>query len=268
MTEVPASAVYVYCVVRSARRPSIPRSATGIPQGSRPEAVDLSGALWLIVADVPLAIYGPAALEPRLGDLDWVARIAVAHESVVEHLARRQDLVVVPMTLFTMFTTRAKAFQDVSRRRRLIQATMRRIAGCQEWGIRVTRVRGGSTDPAAAITKASGAPGGTGAAFLMARKAARDASVEARAAAAAAAARAFTRLAGVAKDSSRRSNAREPGTNPPMLEAAFLVPARLRSRFTAEARRQAAACAAAGAEMTLSGPWPAYNFAGAGGPRS
>ena len=33
-----------------------------------------------------------------------------------------------------------------------------------------------------------------------------------------------------------------------------------RARFKAEAKRQAALCASAGADMTLTGPWPAYNF--------
>lgn len=268
MTEVPASAVYVYCVVRSARRPSIPRRATGIPQGSLPVAVDLSGGLWLLVSEVPLAIYGPTAVEPHLRDLDWVARLAVAHEAVVGHLARRRGSVVVPMKLLTMFTSRAKAVQDVSRRRRLIHSTMRRIAGCEEWGVRITRVRGGSTDPAAALGKTSAVSTGAGAAFLVARKAARDASIEARAAAAAAAAHAFTALAAYATDSRRRSDAREPGTNPPVLDAAFLVRLGMRGRFTAEARRQAAACARVGADMTLSGPWPAYNFAGSGATRA
>jgi hypothetical protein len=51
--------------------------------------------------------------------------------------------------------------------------------------------------------------------------------------------------------------------NPPILEAAFLVPASARARFKLEARRQAGACAAAGADMTLTGPWPAYSFVSA-----
>lgn len=268
MTEVPASAVYAYCVVKSARRPSLPRAVAGIPHGSPPEAVDLAGTLWLIVSDVPLSVYGPAALEPQLRDLDWVARLAVAHESVVGHVARRRDLVVVPMKLLTMFTSRAKAVQDVSRRRRVIQAALRRIAGCDEWGVRITRVRGDSAGAVAPSPKTSPSTDGAGAAFLRARKAARDASHDARTAAATAAAQAFTRLGPLAKAATRRSEAREPGTNPPILEAAFLVRAGMRGRFTAEARRQAKACAAAGAEMTLSGPWPAYNFAAAGETRS
>jgi gas vesicle protein GvpL/GvpF len=76
----------------------------------------------------------------------------------------------------------------------------------------------------------------------------------------AAADRAFERLARVARAAERRPRRPEPGTNPPVLEAAFLVPVRGRARFKAEARKQAVACVAAGGEMTLTGPWPAYNF--------
>jgi hypothetical protein len=47
---------------------------------------------------------------------------------------------------------------------------------------------------------------------------------------------------------------------PPLLDAAFLVPTGKRARFQAAARRLAQACARAGADLTLTGPWPAYNF--------
>ena len=38
------------------------------------------------------------------------------------------------------------------------------------------------------------------------------------------------------------------------------MPASGRARFKSEAKRQARAVAAAGADLTLTGPWPAYNF--------
>lgn len=254
------SAVYVYCTVKAARAPSIVQAPVGIPQGSPPEAVDMSGSLWLIVSDVPLAAYGPDALEPKLRDLDWVARVAVAHESVVEHFASAQNGAVVPMKLFTMFSSRSRAIQDVGRRRRAIQATMRRIEGCEEWGVRITRAPAAASAATAATGTVSRPAKGAGAAFLTARKAARDAAQNARRAAAKAAASVFSKLSAVAKDARRRPVSEETGTNPPILEAAFLVPARTRARFSAEAERQASVCAAAGAQMTLSGPWPAYNF--------
>ena len=74
---------------------------------------------------------------------------------------------------------------------------------------------------------------------------------------------AFNRLSRYAKDAQQRPRRQEPGSNPPVLEAAFLVMAGARARFKAEAKRQAALCASAGADLTLTGPWPAYNFVGA-----
>jgi hypothetical protein len=84
-----------------------------------------------------------------------------------------------------------------------------------------------------------------------------------RAATLAAAEETFTRLSRHARDAQRRPRREEPGSNPPILEAAFLVANPARVRFKAEAKRQAALCASAGADLTLTGPWPAYNFIGA-----
>ena len=255
-----STAAYVYCVVRAARRPSLARVPRGLPDGSRPAAHPLAASLWLIASDVPLEVYGPPHLEPRLRDLDWVSEAAIAHESVVEHVARSRGATVIPMKLFTMFSSIEKAAADVRRRRAAIDRAMRRIAGCEEWGIRVMR------RPArAAAAGGNGNAPATGAAFLAARRDARDAAGQARARAAAGAGEAFARLRRHAKDARRREAEREPGTNPPVLEAAFLVPAAKRTAFKAEARRQAAALADAGADMTLTGPWPAYNFVAAPG---
>ena len=253
-------AVYLYCVVRAARKPSTASVPPGLQGGTTPEAAALGAGLWLVTSDVPLDVYGPGRLEPKLQDLDWVAEVAVAHEGVIEHFARMKTATVVPMKLFTMFSSRERAIADLSRRRAQLAAVIRRVAGCEEWGIRVTRssvppvvARGGRT------ARAGGDPA-TGAAFLAARRDARDAAKAARGEAAAAAQSAFGRLTHVARDSHVREPGPQGGSNPPILEAAFLVPAKARARFKAEAKRQAAACAAAGADMTLTGPWPPYSF--------
>jgi hypothetical protein len=176
----------------------------------------------------------------------------------VEHFSRLKSAVVVPMKLFTMFSSMGKAAADVAERRTAIVRAMRHIAGSEEWGVRITR------RPDVSLP-APGRPSrpASGAAFLTERKEARDASAKIRAASVAAADRAFTRLSGQARDARQRPRRQEPGSNPPILEAAFLVTAGARARFKAEANRQAALCASAGADMTLSGPWPAYNFIGA-----
>src|SRR4051812_13021406 len=166
------TAVYLYCVVRSARRPSLAGASSGVPSGTPPAAHKVTGNLWMIVADVPLDVYGPASLESRLRDLDWVAAVAIAHEALVERFTRARGSVVVPAKLFTMFGTLEKALDDVTGRRTEIQRVMKRIEGCEEWGIRITRH--------AVMPAAADAPAASGAAFLLARKAARDAVVTAR----------------------------------------------------------------------------------------
>lgn len=251
-----STAVYLYCVIRAARAPSLARVPAGLPGASRPGVHRLAGSLWLITAEVPLEVYGTDHLEARLRDLAWVSEVAVAHEAVVEHFARARGVVVIPTKLFTMFSSLEKAIEEVRGGRAAIERAMKHIAGSEEWGIRISR------RPAATAGGAPARPNPptSGAAFLTARKDARDASKNLRLAAIAAADAAFDRLGRHARDAKRRERRQEPGSNPPVLEAAFLVTAAARARFKAEARRQAAACAAAGAELTLSGPWPAYNF--------
>ena len=253
-----STAVYLYCVVRAARRPALARVPAGLPGSVRPDAHRLSGSLWLITADVPLDVYGPVHLEPRLRDLDWVSEAALAHEGVVEHFSRVKGTVVVPMRLFTMFSSIDKAVADVAAGKTAIERVMRHIAGSEEWGVRITRQPGVPARASAQPARLS-----SGAAFLAARKEARDVSAQVRATSLAAAQTAFTRLSRHARDAQQRPRRQEPGSNPPILEAAFLVTAGARARFRSEAKRQAGLCASAGAELTLTGPWPAYNFVGA-----
>ena len=73
----------------------------------------------------------------------------------------------------------------------------------------------------------------------------------------------FSSLAAIARDARRRDDGPE-GVPPPLLDAAFLVPAIRRSRFKAAVTRLARDTVTVGAHLTLSGPWPAYNFVQSG----
>jgi hypothetical protein len=247
-----STATYLYCVVRARRQPDPSQAPIGIPGAERPSALKVTPSLWLIAAPVPLDRYGPGALEPLLGDLDQVSRIAVAHEEVVEHFAADRALTVVPMKLFTMFSSDARAVADIMKRRALLDAAMNRIAGAEEWGVRVTG--GPARSSAAAASPASGT------AFLAAKRRARDEVTQAKVAAAEAAVATLDRLADLAREVSRRTAAPPAGMAPPLLDAAFLVPDAARERFKEAALEQAAVCEQAGAQMTMTGPWPAYNF--------
>jgi hypothetical protein len=250
----PVNAIYLYCIAKAAKKPLIARAPEGLPGAERPELLRLSRSLWLVVAEVPLATYGGGHLEEHLADLEWVGRIALAHEAVVEHFASRLQLTVVPMKLFTMFSTRERAVGEISEKQAEIAAIMRRIAGAEEWGIRVTH------RPGTARSVVSERPPASGAEFLAAKKRARDAVTGAKAAAAENAIAAYRRLSKLAKESRVRQDAPASAATPPLLDAAFLVPASGRAKFTQAAKREAAVCAKFGIHVTLSGPWPPYNF--------
>ena len=107
---------------------------------------------------------------------------------------------------------------------------MKRIEGAEEWGIRVTR----RMKPSVARTAPTRA-GTSGAAFLAAKKQARDEGQEAKLVAAEAAVAAFERLTAVSRDARRRQDAPAAGLTPPLLDAAFLVP--LKDREDSPPRR-------------------------------
>jgi hypothetical protein len=249
------TATYVYCIVRSASRPKTARAPQGLPGSARLSILPVDKSLWIAVADVPLALYGPEALETSLRDMAWVSDVALAHEAVVEYFSRQPNATIVPMKLFTMFSSTERAIEEMRSRRGDLAPVLKRIAGCEEWAVRISR------RPTAASSRGkSTAKAASGAAFLAAKKQSRDDAREAAREAAETAHHAFAALAAIARASRRRDDTPAGAVSPPLLDAAFLVPSGRRARFRAAARRLAAGSAKAGVAMTLTGPWPAYNF--------
>lgn len=249
-----ATAIYVYCIVRGAKRRARARVPPGLPGSSTSSLVPVSPSVSLVVGEVPLELYGAEQLERSLSDLDWVGTAAVAHEAVVEHFVRQSGVTVIPMKLFTMFSSQVRAVAEMKRRGRELDEVFARLHGCEEWGVRVAGRR------ATPRTKRPPDVPVSGTAFLSARKQVRDQAREDIRLAAEAAEAAYDMLAAHARDSRRRDDVPDAASAPPLLDAAFLIPLSSRARFRAAARRAAAACAQVGAAMTLSGPWPAYNF--------
>jgi hypothetical protein len=244
---------YLYCVVYAEKLQRLSRVPEGIPGADRARACAAGRFVWAILADVPLDTYGSGALEDALQDLQWVGRVALAHETLVEHFSRQRQSTVVPMQLFTMFSNEDRAVAETRARRPEIVAIVKRISGCQEWGVRIMRRPAGVVKPAVGTARAQ-----SGAAFLAARKQARDAARDMLLAAAEHADQAYETLAAIARDARRRQDAPPAGAVAPLLDAAFLVPEARRARFKTAARRLASGTGAG--ELTLSGPWPAYNF--------
>src|SRR5438874_13335934 len=106
-----AKGTYVYCLVRSPRRPALRRARRGLPATGAVRLLDADRGLWLVVADAPLNRYGADPINRRLTDLDWVSRAAVAHERVIESFIEASA--VLPMKLFTIFGNDNRALDHI-----------------------------------------------------------------------------------------------------------------------------------------------------------
>jgi hypothetical protein len=202
-----------------------------------------------------VAQYGAAPIERRLKDLDWVARCAMAHEVVVEDAARSGP--VVPMKLFTLFSSDERAAAHIVRTRRKLARLFELVAGREEWGVRVS-----VDERVAARRRVEGARPGkavSGTGFLLRKKAEKDAARLVVEEALSEGERIFRELAGSAVDARRRTPVQSNTAIRVVLDAAFLVPEKhartFRKAVAAEAKSRGD-----GYDVALTGPWPPYNF--------
>ena len=245
------TATYLYCLVQADGRPSLAGAPHGLPSTGPLRLLPAGETLWLVTADAPLTLYGSEPIERGLRDLEWVALRGAAHARVVEFFARR--VTTLPMKLFTLFTSDARAVAHVTDDTARVRRVLARVAGHEEWGVRVR------LDPALARRRVRRRPAPSptgrraGTQFLRAKKEALDV------------AREVVREGRAAvEEATRRRPAGELDGTRLLLDAALLVPGARLARFKQRARKTAAALAARGYRMSVTGPWPAYNFVGDG----
>ena len=241
--------------------------------------------LWLIVSDVPAGEYGEDALTQGLHNLEWVGRRAMAHEAVIERFLTARA--VLPMKLFTLFTSDERALAHVTRHARGIARVLARVDRQLEWGVRLTfderagigaasqtesQVEGHVARHAsrARSTRSTLARHEeTGSAYLTRKKDQRDRARLLLARARSAGERWYRSMARQATAAHRCKAVEQAASDSRLIvDAAFLIPARRATAFRAEVRRQARDLSMAGVAVALTGPWPPYNFVSVGAGRS
>lgn len=248
------AATYVYCLVHGPRPPSTRGVPDGVPRGEAPRVVAAGRSLHAVVSSVPLDAFGEAAIARGFRDLTWVSECAVGHERVVERFLGRGT--VVPMKLFTIFTSDARALEHIGRERGAIDRLVRRLKDRVEVGVRV------SFRPAL-VTAPASRRALSGAEYLRAKRSVREATVELSARAQARVEEIFETCARLASESTRRPVLETPsGGGRVLLDAAYLVPVKAIAGFRTGVRALARQLASEGYHIALTGPWPAYNFIG------
>jgi len=196
-----------------------------------------------------------------LKDLRWVADCAVAHEQVVEHFTGKGT--VIPFKLFTLFTTDQRALDHINETRENLDAVIKRVIGRQEWGVRL-RLKAASGPGAIPERARPGAAKVSGTQFLLLKKKAQDQARLLKERAVSVAEGAYQELARYGEDARRLPSAPADSDGRIILDAAFLVPLGKAKRFR-EAVKRLSAHSGRMFTVTLTGPWPPYNFIGNNG---
>ena len=248
-------ATYVYCIVSSRHTPSATDNPSGPPGTGEIRLLNIRPNRYAVVSDARLDQFGERPLREHLSDLDWVSRAVVAHEAVVASFAVASDG-VVPMKPFTLFTSDARALEQLRFKWRQIESIVRNVTQHEEWGARLVF----DDSRALSADAVSSAPSGRG--YLIAkrrehaRKSARSVGMRR------VAGDVLKSLRTLARDTRQRSITATPDSRSRLLfDVAFLVPRTKAARFQKTAERQAQKISAAGYLLQLSGPWPPYSFA-------
>jgi len=251
-------ATYLYCLVRAPRDPLSVEVPPGLPGLSPPRALAVGRGLWLIVAGAPLSEYGSAEIQRQLADLSWVSDRALAHEAMIEHFSALGA--VLPMKLFTLFASDERAVANIHDHRERLVRALDRVEGRVEWGVRIRLDDVRAREVLAAEAREGGGQS-SGKAFLLRKKLEQDASRELAGRLHAEMDDTFAELALGAAEAVRREPAAAPESGGRLLlDAAFLVPVQGNAEFEAIVERCASRLAPRACDVTLTGPWPPYNF--------
>lgn len=262
-----ARCVWLYAVAAEGGRygftagGAFPAGMAGV--GGGPVRTVSADGLTAVVEDVDEREFGTAALRRNLENLDWLDRTARAHHAVIEAAAGRGP--VVPMRLATVYSSERKVAAMLRQRAADLLSALSRITACSEWGVKAFAAEPDEAEASAPQEQAGPGPEptGPGAAYLQRRRAQLTARRSSREQAMISAQRIHAELEQHSV-SARLYPAQSPdlaGRQAKMvLNAAYLVTDVRADEFAA-----AVADLTVGhpsVRLALTGPWPAYSFAG------
>ena len=206
-------------------------------------------------------VYSAEALEPRTGDLEWMAEQGLRHEQVVAWFV--DHATIIPSRLLTLFSS-----EDALRRAvgpgEAIRADLDRLGGTREWDlkvawdpVRIAAQLGEISEEIGALDRqiAEATPGKR---FLLERKRKDAARTEGRIVARRLAEELLDDLRGPAREVEMLPPPKD--DTPVVLNAALLLPAGEEEAVLARAAEARARLAEVGLTVAFTGPWAPYRF--------
>ncbi|HWD64032.1 MAG TPA: GvpL/GvpF family gas vesicle protein [Solirubrobacteraceae bacterium] len=252
---------YVYGVVWGTDAP-FTEDMSGLDDDG-PVTTVIEGPLAAVVSRVPLADFEEDELRSHLSDIDWVERVARAHEAVLDDLCART--VVVPMRMCTVYRSDESLRAMLQREEVNLRSALEFLDGKLEWGLKV--VAQGEAEPLAAPESGAAADdaraASSGADYLARRRARRDEQAELEGLQADAAAEIHEAMAEVAHDGLLNpiQSSELPGRQGRLvMNGVYLVEREATEEFHQTVEELERRFASLGLELQRTGPWPPYNF--------
>ena len=263
------SVLYVYCIAEAgpANEMLSESSPPAIEDGAAVELID-AGNLAAIVSSVPSTSYDEMSLAEHLTDPSWTALRAMRHENVVEHFAKRTS--VVPLRFGTIYLERARIETMLSDNNLRLAALLERLRNREEWGVNVYLDKNllmatiTSLSPRLKDLTERAANASPGESYLLKKRIETMKADEARVETNRAIAEVEKELGAKSVDARRLRVLKVEGTEHGELKAkfAFLIQRSEFQNFQSAAEKIARKLKSGGISLELTGPWPAYNFAG------
>lgn len=130
-TKAQARVIYLYGISR--KNPAGGVRSEGVDGASPVEPVECSGLVcW--VSRVDGTEFGEQ-LATKMEDLEWLATAGVRHQHAVGEIAKTVD--ILPARFGTVFVKDKNLEDHVRERKRDLEAGLKKIAGSEEWGVKV-----------------------------------------------------------------------------------------------------------------------------------
>jgi hypothetical protein len=242
---LPAGPVYLYAITAGKSAAPSWLRASGIAGSGHIVGVPAGRfTAWASAIDA----HGFAdSLERNIENLDWLAEATLRHQNAINAIAAATKDTLLPTRFGVVFSNAAALVEDVTIRAKELERSVKQVAGCEEWGVKVFHV-GAPAARAAFRTASSGSDYLRKKAAALSTDGAHDDAIQS-----------FAReLATVARANSQTGKVSS-GQKGLQWQATFLVPTSKRKQWDNVLRRYATEW---GDERSIecTGPWPPYSF--------
>lgn len=235
--------------MQSERTPSSKGAPESVPGAGPLRALAIDRGLWAIAADAPLDRFSADALQQGMTDVEAISRHALAHAAVIEFFFRKSP--VIPLKMFTLFSSDAKAREQLVSARGRLTRMFTRLRGLEEWGVRIAAGEAGNEAATTVLT---------GRDYLQVKQRLHAETTMPTPATTRAITRALTALGRSAANFQKDPFPPPRRGKPYVAGASYLVPKQRRREWKKSVSQVASVLSRQGHRLELSGPWPPYRF--------